>query len=80
MGREAEKARPIIESVGIDSIRVLKHPGWVVNHSENLKEMTFRKKRYLEDWTAAWNGALSDEVLSMDNRKWVDEMELTVTE
>lgn len=60
LGGEAKKAQPIIEAFGLNRFNIynLKHPGWVVNHSDSAREMAYRKKGYLAEWKAAWKAAL----------------------
>lgn len=61
LGNESRKSLPTIQALGYqsDHIHQLKHPGWVVNHAENLRDVTFRKQGYLNDWKETWRNALT---------------------
>lgn len=59
LGRMATEAIPTIEKAGIDHVIQLKHPGWVVNHSYDLKELAYKKQKYSEEWAGIWKTILS---------------------
>lgn len=59
LGRQAADAIPTIERAGVDHIIQLKHPGWVINHSYDLKELAYRKEKYSEEWGNVWKTILS---------------------
>lgn len=64
LGGEAKRAKPLIESMGIRT-HLIKHPGWVVNHSDNAREEASRKAAYITEWRSVWTQALAGETGGM---------------
>ncbi len=80
LGREAEKAKPIVLSTGLpeENTHYLRHPGWVVNHSESIKEEKFRKMKYSKDWREIWQKILGERDLQDSDTSSPEEDELVV--
>lgn len=75
LGRESEKALPVVISSGIEksSTFTLPHPGWVVNHSPTPKEEKFRKVKYSKTWRETWQKALPQELTPVQKTAALEE-------
>ncbi len=60
LGREAEATIPLLANyMPKEFIHTVRHPGWVVNHAGTIKELNYRKEKYLMGWLELWKTILS---------------------